>query len=433
MLPGKGVTMKKSLKYIIGLIVVLVIAMTLPHPAAQVKAAPAGPGSVLTWNSIMLRAVVTNGVQPPQPPPASFVYGAYAQAAVYNAVVAIEGGYQPYKSNLAASPGASVDAAVATAAHDVLVHYFPLQQSALDVDYQNSLAAIADSPAKAAGIQVGSQAAAELIALRQGDGLNANIGFTMPAPGPGVWQLPAGASPVTPWMSKLKPFMLASSDQFRPGPPPDLTSSKWAKEYNEVKMYGRKDSTVRTPEQTAIALFWSAPPLLQFNLAYQQVVNTKELSAVEAARLMAMGNLVAADSLVACFDAKYHYLFWRPVFAIAQGDTDGNQKTISDTTYAPLLATPGHPEYPSAHGCVTSAQAEVFAEFLDTQNIGVDIPSGLSGVPARHFATANDLKQEIINARVWAGIHYRGSDEAGANVGRKVAHWTLTRYFLPGN
>jgi hypothetical protein len=227
--------------------------------------------------------------------------------------------------------------------------------------------------------------------------------------------------------------MLTSNDQFRPGPPPDLGSAEWAKEYNEVKMYGRKDSTVRTPEQTAIALFWAAPPLLQFNLAYQQIVNTRGLSAVEAARLMAMGNLVGADALVACFDAKYHYLFWRPTFAIPQGDTDGNSKTAGDSAYVPLLPTPGHPEYPSAHGCETSAQAEVFAEFLNTQNIEVDIPSAVSGVPSHHFVTENDLKQEIVNARVWAGIHYRGSDEAGANVGRKVAHWTLQRYFLPEN
>jgi hypothetical protein len=423
--------MNKYTKFLIGLILVMVFAWTLTHPATHAGASPAGPGAVLTWNSVMLRAVITNGVQPPQPPPASFVYGAYVQAAVYNAVVAIEGGYQPYKSQIAPSPGASVDAAVATAAHDVLIHYFPLQQSALDTDYQNSLSAIADGEAKTAGIQVGSQAAAELIALRQDDGLNADIGFSMPAPGPGVWQLPAGAIPVTPWMSKLTPFMLTGNDQFRPGPPPDLSSSEWAKEYNEVKLYGRKDSSVRTPEQTAAALFWAGPPLVQYNLTYQEIVNAKGLSAVQAARLMAMGNIVGADAQVACFDAKYHYLFWRPVFAISQGDTDGNPKTIGDPTYAPLLPTPGHPEYPSAHGCLTSAQAEVFTSFLNTQKINIDIPSGVAGVPSRHFAKANDLVQDIINARVWAGIHYRGSNETGTDVGRKVAHWALKRYFLP--
>jgi hypothetical protein len=172
---------------------------------------------------------------------------------------------------------------------------------------------------------------------------------------------------------------------------------------------------------------------LQYNLAYQQLVLSRGFTAVQAARLMVMGNMVGADALVACFDAKYQYLFWRPAFAIPQGDTDGNPNTVGDPTFVPLIGTPAHPEYPSAHGCETGAQAEVFAEFLGTQRIDVDIPSAVAGVPAHHFSTANDLKQEIIDARVWGGIHYRGSNETGANVGRKVAHWTLKQYFLPEN
>jgi hypothetical protein len=361
------------------------------------------------------------------------VYGAYVQAAVYNAVIAIEGGYQPYKSNLSSSPDASVEAAVATAAHHVLLYYFPLQQATLDTDYGTFMARIPDGTAKSAGMQLGSDAAAELIALRQGDGLNANIGFTMPSPAVGAWQLPTGVNPLVPWMSKLRPFMLESPDQFRPGPPPDLSSDQWANDYNEVLVYGRRDSLVRTSEQTAIARFWTAHPFLQFNPAYQQIVLSRDLNAVEAARLMVMGNMVAADALIACFDAKYSYLLWRPAFAIPQGDYDGNPNTAGDPTFVPLIGTPAHPEYPSAHGCATGAQAEVFAEFLGTQHIDVEIPSAVAGVPAHYFATTNDLKQEIINARVWGGIHYRTSDEVGANVARKVTHWTLKRYFLPEN
>ena len=386
--------------------------------------------AVLAWNAIMLRTVITNGQQSP---PASFVYGGYVQAAVYNAVVAIEGGYRAYQSSLPRDPSASTEAAVATAAHDVLAHYFPLQQAALDADYAASLAAIEDGAAKSAGIQLGAAAADELIALRTGDGLNANIGFTMPAPAPGVWQLPAGVNPLVPWMSRLRPFMMESPQQFRPGPPPDLSSAEWAEQFNETRIYGHRDSQVRTAEQTTIARFWSSVPLIQYNGAYQQMALTRELSALETARLMAMGNMVAADALIGCFDAKYRYLFWRPAFAIPQGDNDSNPNTSADPGFVPLLGTPAHPEYPSAHGCATSAQAEVFAKFLGTQHIGVTIPSTVAGISARYYANANDLTEEIIDARVWAGIHWRGSDKTGADLGRKVAHWALKRYFLPTN
>jgi hypothetical protein len=418
-----------SISYMLGVSLIVVLAVTLVRPAAHARADSAGPHTVIAWNAITIRSVVGTPGQV-QSPPASFVYAAFAQAAVYNAVVAIEGGYQPYRSALASSPGASVDAAVATAAHHVLVHYFPLLQGALDIDYVTSLSAIPDGAAKIAGIEVGAAAAAELIALRQGDGLGANIGFQMPAPGPGVWQLPANAGPLVPWMSRLRPFMMDSPDQFRPGPPPALDSLEWAEQYNEVKLYGAV-SPVRTAEQETIARFWYSIPLTQYNLVYQQIASSRGLSALDAARLMAMGNMVASDALIGCFDAKYHYLFWRPAFAIPQGDNDGNPDTAGDPSFAPLMPTPPHPEYPSAHSCLTSSQAELFAKFLGTQHIGVTIPSTVPGIQARYYANANDLTGEIINARVWAGIHYRISDTVGADLGRKVTHWTLKRYFLP--
>ena len=417
-------------KSIIGFLLLVVLAATSFHAAPTVRAAPAPPNAVVAWNAIMLRTVITLGRQSP---PVSFVYASYVQAAVYNALVAIEGGYEPYKSNLPRTPGAAVDAAVATAAHHVLLHYFPAQQADLDTDYYNAMAVIPDGPAKTAGMEIGAEAAAEIIALRQNDGLNVSNGFTMPALGPGVWQLPAGASPLTPWLADMQPFMLESPDQFRPGPPPSLSSDEWARDYNEVLLYGRSNSTVRTAEQTAIARFWSVPPLVQYNLAYQQIAVERGLTALEAARLMVMGDMVAADAEIACFDAKYEYLFWRPAFAIPLGDTDGNPDTVGDPTFVPLLSTPTHPEYPSSHNCATSSVAEVFAEFLGTEHIDVDIPSSVAGVGPRHFRDARDLTKELIDARVWAGLHFRNSDVAGATLGRKVAHWTLKRYFLPAD
>jgi hypothetical protein len=412
---------------------VLLFVAALPHASLAhtgTATTVVKPNAVVTWNEIAQRVAIRVAKQFQTQ---SMIYISFAQAAVYDAVVAIEGGYQPYKLNLGQHPNASVDAAVAAAAHDVLVHYFPAQQAALDIDYADALALIPDDVAKADGIAVGQAAAAGIIALRQGDGLEADIGFIMPAAAPGVWQLPTGQTPQTPWVSRLRPFMLERPDQFRPGPPPDLTSSEWSEEFNEVKALGRSDSPYRTAEQTDVARFWSTNAVTQYNAAFQQLVADRGLNAAQAARLFAMGNLVGADALIACFDAKYHYLFWRPQFAVALGDSDRNPATVGDSTWAPLLPTPNHPEYPAAHGCLTSAEAEVLATFFGTNQIDVVLTSETRNLAqtARRYQRVNDLVRQIIDARVWGGVHYRESVVKGVNVGRNVAHWTLKRYFLP--
>jgi hypothetical protein len=227
--------------------------------------------------------------------------------------------------------------------------------------------------------------------------------------------------------------MLERPDQFRPGPPPDLASPEWAAEYNEVRAFGGSDSPYRSPEQTDIARFWSTNAVVQYNTAFTQLTQNRGLDAVQAARLFAMGNLVGADALIGCFDAKYHYLFWRPQSAVPAGDADGNPETVGDRTWTPLLATPNHPEYPAAHGCVTAAEAEVFAAFLGTKRIEVDLTSTVPGLAqaTRHYARVGDLVREIENARVWGGVHYRESVVQGSVLGRKVAQWTLARYFQP--
>jgi hypothetical protein len=255
----------------------------------------------------------------------------------------------------------------------------------------------------------------------------------MPAPAPGVWQLPAGQTPLIPWASKLRPFLLRSPDQFRPGPPTALTSRTWAADFNEVKAIGRLDSPSRTAEQTDVALFWTAQPIVQYNSVFKQIALQRGLNAVQAARLFAMGNLVGADAEIACFDAKYHYLFWRPQFAIPQGDTDGNPATVGDPTWKPLLGTPAHPEYPSSHSCLTAAVADVLTAFLGTERINIDVTSTVPNLlhPTRHFDRAADLTQELMNARVWGGIHFRDATVNGVALGRQVARWTLRRYFRP--
>jgi hypothetical protein len=382
---------------------------------------------VIAWNAIAQRTAIAVARQAQTQ---SMIHIAFAQAAVYDAVVAIEGGYQPYQVRLARLPEASVDAAIATAAHHVLVHYFPDQQAALDADYAAALEVIPGGVVKEAGIDVGRAAAAGLIALRRGDGRNADIGVTLPPAAPGIWQPPPGQMAQTPWVSKLRPFLLARPDQFRPGPPPKLTSKAWARDFHEVKSLGRSDSPTRNAEQTDIARFWSTNAIVQYNTAFAQLTQARGLAAVESARLFAMGNLIGADALIACFDAKYHYLFWRPQFAIPQGDTDPNPDTIGDPSWTPLLATPNHPEYPAAHGCLTAAEAEVLARFFDTKRIEVDLMSTVTQT-TRHYHHIGDLVQEMVNARVWGGVHYRQSVETGVDMGQQVARWVLKRFFRP--
>jgi hypothetical protein len=407
----------------------LVTPTLAQHPISAEAATPASPAAIITWNGIAQRTAIQVAKQTTAHAMTSI---AFTQAAVYDAVVAIEGRYQPYQVRMAQLPDASLDAAVATAAHHVLVHYFPAQQAALDTDYAAALAVVPDGAAKSAGIAVGQVAAAGVIARRQGDGLEADIGFTMPAPAPGAWQLPAGQTPMTPWASKLRPFLLRSPDQFRPGSPLALTSRGWAADFNEVKAIGRLDSPSRTAEQTDIARFWTTNPVVQYNTAFKDIALQRNLDAVQTARLFAMGNLVGADALIACFDAKYTYLFWRPQFAIPLGDSDGNPKTAGDSTWKPLLGAPTHPEYPSGHGCLTGAEAEVLAAFLGTNRIKLDLTSTAPNVlqPNRHYERAADLTQEVTNARVWGGIHFRDATNKGLTLGRKVAQWTLKRYFL---
>lgn len=412
--------MKTRLFCITGLVVLVgsLYAIAAHQPVIAAPPVATTGAAVIQWNEIAQRAAIKEAKQFQTQ---SMIYISFVQAAVYDALVAIYGGYQSYKLNLAPRPSASADAAIAAAAHDVLVHYLPAQQAALDADYSSALAAITDGTAKSDGIKLGQEAASGIIALRQRDGLETDIGFTMPAPAPGVWQLAPEVKPQTPWVSKLRPFMLTRPDQFRPGTPPELSSKGWATELAEIKTMGSATSTERTAEQTDVGLFWSTNAIAQYNTAFKQIAQSNALDDIQTARLYAMGNLVGADALIGCFDAKYHYLFWRPQTATAEGDA----------TWKPLVATPNHPEYPAAHGCLTAAEAEVFAEFLGTDQIEVDLTSTVQGVKqtTRHFATVEDLVNEIENARVWGGVHYRDSVVAGVELGRTVALWTLARNF----
>ena len=393
------------------------------------------PDAVLTWNTNAVNAVRASS-------PAKFqteglIYMSYVQAAVYDAVTKISGRYQPYHAfAFTAAPGASVQAAVAAAAQTVLDNYLPDQQAAVDAEYTAYLATLTGDVAD--GVAVGQAAANDLIAFRSGDGRNAatpvygTIGPILP----GQWQLQSSTQTAqTPWVATMRPFLLDQASQFRADPPPSLTSHQYAKDLNETEAYGSLNSTVRTPAETAIAYFWNANSINQYNQTMQNVITQRKLDIVDAAHLVAMGELVTADAGMACFDSKYFYLGWRPITAIQNADKDGNPDTTADPAWAPLVATPAHPEYPSAHGCLTSAFTDALAEALGTHHLDVTIPGATNGLTtlttSQHFDSVNDIQRQIVDARIWIGFHFRNSVEQGLAVGNNVADWSLDRYFQP--
>jgi hypothetical protein len=408
------------------------------------------PGNTVEqWNQIAENTVVGAGAFQNE----GLIYMAYVSAAVYNATVAIKGEYTPYGAGVHAPKGSSPDAAVIEAAYDTLVHYFPLQSASLYETYTEALAAIPDGIAKSNGQAVGLAAATQIMLSRNGDGRLTPLGVTSAfpelAPEPGVYRrTPAAyAAPQTPWVGDVKPFVLESADQFMPGPPPPLSSPLWVNAFNDIEQYGSAVSTLRTPDQTAIAKFWTANVIRQYNRLIRDLADAAHMSLLRTARLAAMVNVVGADAQISCMHAKYHYLFWRPVTAIdptstvadsfgpVPGFDDGNPATAEVAGWRPLIATPNHPEYPAAHGSLTSAMAEVFGKFLDTDKINVDIhgfdAAGIAGNldAVRHFTTSSELRRQIVEARFWAGLHYRFSSEAGVELGRDVARYDLRHAF----
>jgi len=388
--------------------------------------------AVLDWNAYAAKAIVTVGGQVPS---RALIRLAMVHLAIYDAVNAIEGApFEGYASVPAVDRPASAEAAAATAAHDVLVALFPAQAADVDVQYAASLAALPDDIAKANGIAVGQQAASAILIKRAGDGRDATVIYT-PGSGPGVWvpTPPAFLGAQAAETPFVQPFALNSASQFRPDPPFSLASEDWARDYNEVKRLGSAVGSSRTPEQTDIGRFWSDNPPLQWNRAWRALSVAKGLGLADNARYFAMLASASADALIACWDAKYYYNFWRPVTAIRAGDSDDNPETAPDAAWMGLVVTPNHPEYPAAHGCFSGASTETLKHFFGTDNVVFSMDSNVAGLinPIRTYGHFSDALAEVLKARIYGGMHYRHSTRIGANVGKQVSRFTTTHFFRP--
>ena len=395
---------------------------SLIFAAALLVSPMASADTVCDWNTKAGEIVVSARMGPP---PANRAM-AIASTAVYEAVNAITKRYPAGTLKLQAAPGASVDAAIAAAHRTAFVKLLPSQQSAIDGAYQAALSKIADGPAKTSGIAVGEQAAAAVLAMRADDGAVAGETYR-PSTAPGVY-VPTVLPAVTHWPQR-KPWLMNSASQFRPGPPPALTSPLWARDFNEIKALGGKSNSRRTAEQTQIASFWEAtlPPI--YNGIVLSVADVSGREVTQYARLFAAVAQAADDALLAVFEAKYHYNFWRPVTAIRNGDLDGNDATERDASWTPFIETPMHPEYPCAHCIVAAAVGTVLqAEIGTGATPTLTTTSYLVKGPARNWAKNDDFFQEVANARVYDGDHLRNTTEVGIAMGKQVGALSVAKF-----
>ena len=377
---------------------------------------------VTEWNQQAVTLALLPASALTSPPQARVM--AIVQVAVHDAVNGITGKYETYLSPGAAPENASPEAAAIAAAHHALKGLFNSQAASLDALYDSSLAAHGLSQ-NDPGIAYGRSAAAAILALRANDhSAQAQFDYTAPGVGtPGVWVRLNNAPASLPGWGNVTPFVLRSGSQFRPDPPPALDSKQYAKDYNEIKQIGVLNSSTRTDEQTQIALFWRASPTAVWNPALNQVLATHNLNLSATARAFALMYLATADASIACWDAKYAYNFWRPISAIKSGDSDGNESTAADGAWAPLIATPPHPEYPSGHTTNSSAMAMILESLFD-DNPGVPIVVTQTGI-TRQWRTFGEGVDEVIEARIYSGIHFRTADEVGARLGSKVARFVM--------
>jgi hypothetical protein len=409
------------------------VVLTVPSFAGAATAggpsAPTETASVVSdWNAIAVTTVLGDTSQPIQ---GGFVYLGFVHAAIYDAVVGVHGRYEPYRFHGRARHGTSATAAAAAAGHKILETYYPYAQSTLDADLAASLAAIPDGTAKTNGVAFGERVAQNLIDLRVNDGRNAPVEFTEP-PAPGVWRPtpPAFAPFAAPWLGGVTPLLARSATQFAP-PPPALTSARYTRDFAEVKALGSVNSTARTAEQTATALFFSGNALVQFAAAARDQAATRALDIVDAARMFAAVTMTMCDALIIAWWAKLVYGFWRPITAIQLADTDGNPATAADPAWAPLLTTPPYPDYVSGYNVIAGSASRAFEDLFGARRLNLTLTSTAVPGATRHYDSGRVLRSDVVDARVWLGIHFRFADTAARTIGVDLADWALDHYFRP--
>ncbi len=405
------------------LALMLITFLSIPPTAARADA----PGDVvLDWNAIMVTTVSS------QNPFAQARLAAITQLAVFEAVNSITRDHESYLEPIAAPPGASAEAAAVGAAHAVLSHYLPLAVPALDAARAISLASIPDGQAEDDGVAVGQAAAAELIALRANDGSSPAQFYQPSSTDPGAWQLTPTCSPaggiLFHWQN-VTPFGVSSTAQFRSAPPPALSSPQYARDYNELVTVGAVDSQDRPQDRSDVArLYNSLLAVGVWNGVARQLAHADPLSLSEHARVLALLNMAMTDALTTVMETKYHYVLWRPETAIHAGDTDGNERTTAATDYAPYIPTPCFPSYPSAHASGSYAGRSILERVWGGggHSIVISHPA-VPGVEV-HYSSLKQITDDIDDARIYGGIHFRFDQEAGGKQGRQVGQYIVAHY-----
>jgi hypothetical protein len=393
------------------------LALLAVYPAARADV-------VMDWNDVAVARLVAARQLPPDGARAI----AIVHVAMFDAINAVQPRYAPYAFKGKAPAGASAEAAGIAAARTVLLKLYPDQSEAIEKAYSASLASIADGPAKTSGIALGSEVANECIAMREKDGTGVTFDYR-PTTAPGVYvptMVPAG-----PEWPNVKPFFMKAASQFRPPAPPALGSAEWARDLNEIRKLGARQNSARTEEQTNVGRFWALTGVPSWNPIVRSLATSAGLSLVENARLFALVNMAATDSFVSVFDAKYAYNFWRPITAIRNGDMHGNREIARDAGWMPLIDTPMHPEYPCAHCISSSAVGSVLASVFGGRPIAVTMTSPTAPGITRKWGRLEEYVQEVNDARIYAGVHYRFSTRIGADMGRKIGELAVSEYMKP--
>jgi hypothetical protein len=396
----------------------------LVSAACLLAVSSARADAVTDWNEKAVAAVYAARLSPDQQSRSL----AIVHIAVFEALNSIEPRYTPYRTRLPVEPGASPEAAVAAAAHHTLVKLLPDQAKDLEAALQAALAKVPEGASKANGMRLGERAAAAILGEREQDGATAPITYR-PFTQPGKYvptQFPSSST----WKG-VRTFALKSGDQFRPPAPYALSSPQWAADYNEVKRMGAKVGSARSPEQNEIARFWQITGAATYNPVTRHLAKVKALDLLDTARLFALSGMATADTAVAIFDAKYAHGFWRPVTAIRNGDIDDNDATTLDAGWEPMIATPMHPEYPCAHCTFQGAAAGVLQALYGDQVPRFSLTSTAAPGVTRSFERLSDYVAEVVNGRIYEGVHYRTSGEVGAALGRSVAEEVVKTQLRP--